>query len=315
MSIPRAVWSFSIVMMVLSAGVVSAQEYPNKPIRILAGTGGVGNFVSRLISPVLTDTFGQQVIVDNRAGVLGEIASRAPADGYTLLIDSGTFWLGPSLQKMSYDPVRDFSPITLATTSPNILVVHPSVAANSVRELIALAKAKPGVLNFGSGGAGGTPHLSGELFKSMAGINIVHVPYKSVGPAVIDLIGGQIQLIIGSAPSVAPHVKSGKLRALAVTSLQPSPQFPGLPTVATTLPGYESGTLQGMFAPAKTPAAIVNRLHREIVRALNIADIKEKLFIGGAEVVGNSPEEFSVQVKSEIARWGKVIKDIGLRLE
>ena len=304
-------------LMVMGAGAVSGQEFPTKPIRIVAGSpGGGGDLASRLIAQGISGPLGQQVIVDNRGNATGEIVSKALPDGYTLLVDSGGFWISPFIQKMSYDVVRDFSPLAMLTTSPNILVVHPSVAANSVKELIALAKAKPGTLNYGSAGQGSSPHLATELFRSMTGVNLVHVPYKGAGPAVIDLIGGQIQMMIGSAPSVTPNIKAGKLRPLAVTSAQPSALAPGLPTVAASgLPGYEAATLMGMFAPAKTPASVISRLNREIVRALNQPDIKEKLFNGGSEVVGSSVEEFAVKLKSEMAKWGKLVKDAGIKVD
>ena len=318
MLIPRFVaWMFPFGLMVLGAGVVSGQDYPNKPIRIVTGaSGGGGDFASRLIGQGLTDRLGQQVVVDNRGNIAGEIVSKAPPDGYTLLVEGASFWIAPLLQKTPYDPVRDFAPITVAVSTPNILAVHPSVTANSVKELIALAKARPGALNYASGGTGGSAHLAGELLKAMAGVNIVHIPYRGTGPAVTALIGGQVQLMLANAAAVTPHVKSGRLRALAVASAQPSALAPGLPTMATSgLPDFESVLMLGIFAPARTPATLIDRLNQEIVRVLNGADVKAKLFAAGVEPVGSSPKEFAATLKSDMAKWGKVIKDAGIRAD
>jgi tripartite-type tricarboxylate transporter receptor subunit TctC len=299
-------------------GLARGQDYPNRTIRIVTSASGGGtDFVARVVSQGLTGSLGQQVIVDNRGGNIPvEIVSQAPPDGYTLLADGSSFWVTPLLQKAPYDPVRDFSPITLVVSAPNLLVVHPSLPVKSVKELIALAKAKPGELNFSSGGVGGGAHLSGELFKSMAGVNMVHIPYKGGGPAMIALLGGEVQLLFPNTPSAAPYMKSGKLRALAVTSAQPSVLFPALPTVsASGLPGYESGTTYGIFAPAKTAAALINRLNQEIVRVLNRTDVKEQFLNAGVEVVGSSPEQFAATMKIEMVKWGKLIKDAGIKVE
>jgi len=273
--------------------------------------------LSRILAQGISEPLGQQIIVDNRASaVVAPIVAKSAPDGYTLLITTGVVWILPYLQTTSYDPVKDFIPITLAVSSPNILVVHPSVAVNSVKDLVALAKAKPGTLNYGSGSTGSASHLAAELFKSMAGIDIVRIPYKGAGPAVTALIGGQVQLMLATSSSVAPHVKSGKLKAIAVTSAKPSEMFPALPTVnATGVPGYEAASIIGVFAPAKTPAPIVNRLHQEIVRTLNRPDTKEKLFNGGMEVVGSSPDASVTIIKADMARMGKVIKDAGIKAE
>jgi len=237
-------------------------------------------------------------------------------DGYTLLLDGNSLWFTSLMQKTPYDVLRDFSPITQVLSSPTILVVHPLVAANSVTELVSLARAKPGALNYGSAGYASAPHFAMELFKSMTGVNIVHVPFKGAGQAVTDLIGGHIQLMIGTAPSVMPNIKAGRLRALAVTSAQPSLLAPGMPTMtASGLPGYEFASVNGVFAVAKTPNAIINRLNHEIVRALNQPDVKEKLLNIGTEVVTSSPDGFSTKLNSEIAKWGKLIKDVGIRAE
>ena len=308
-------WMFTVGMMVLGADVVSGQTYPNKPIRIMATQpGGLTDIVARLIAPGLTANLGQQIVVDNRGALIAvEIAAKAPPDGYTLLVNGSAFWLLPLLRNnVSWDPVRDFAPITMAVRSPSVLVVHPSVPVKSVADLIALAKARPGALNYAAGTIGATPHLAAELFKAMAGVNIVRVGYKGTGPSVIALVGGEVHLMFAGLGSVAPHVKSGRLRALAVTSAQPSALVPGLPTVAASLPGYEAASILGIFAPAKTPATIINRLHQEIVRAINRTEVKERLFNAGVEVVGSSPEEFTATVKDDMARMGKVIKDAGI---
>lgn len=318
MLIPRSlVWIFSFGLMVLGADVVSGQDYPNKSIRIVTAVpGGTGDVAARLIARGLSGSFGQHVIVDNRpSGVIpAEIVAKAPPDGYTLLFYTTALWILPLLQKAPYDPVRDFSPITLATNSPNILIVHPSVAANSVMELIALAKARPGELNYGSSGVGSSARIAAELFKAMAGVNFMHVPYKGSGLVIIALLGNEVQVNFAPAAAVAPHIKSGKVRALAVTSAQPSALFPGLPTVAASgLPGYEIVNRAGILAPAKTPAAIINQLNQEIVRFLNQAEVKEKFFGIGLEAAPGSPEQFAAQIKSEMTLTSKVIKDAGIR--
>ncbi len=308
---------FSVGMMVVSA--VSAQDFPSKPIRIVVNgePGGGGDFTSRLISPGLAGGLGQPMIVDNRpSGVIpGEIVAKAPPDGYTLLVSTGVHWLMPFMRDaMPYDPVRDFLPVTLLTQAPNILVVHPPLAANSVKELVALAKAKPGALNYSSAATGSSSQIAAELFKSMAAVNIVRIPYKGNGPGLLAVIGGEVQMMFATAGSVTTHVKSGSLRALAITSAQPSALFPGLPTVAAAgLPGYESGTITGIWGPARTPQAIVSRLNEEIVRVLNRKEVKERFLAAGSEIVGSSPEQFAATIKSDMARMGKVIRDAGIR--
>ena len=313
------VWMCSIGMAaLLSAGLVCAQNYHNKPIRITTTEpGGGGDFTARLIAQGISAPMGQQVIVDNRSGsVPWEIVAKAPPDGYTLMVAGSAFWLAPLLQKVPYDVEKDFAAITWVSKSPNLLVVTPSVPARSVSELIALAKAKPGELNYATTATGNQPHIAGELFKSMAGVDIVRINYRGTAPAINELISGQVQLLFAVAPTVAQHVKSGRLRALAVTSLEPSPLAPGLPTVAASgLAGYESLSLLGVFAPAHTPAPIINRLNREVVRILLTPELKEKFFNTGVEVVASAVEEFAAKVKSERVKWGKVIKDAGIRIE
>ena len=314
------VWMFSVCIMILCVDVVLGQNYPDKPIRILSGPSGSGvDFAARLIAQGISGPLGAQVIIDNRSGnIPAEVVAKAAPDGYTLLIAGGNTWIEPLLRGTTtyiYDVVRDFTPITLAAASPLLLVVHPSLRVKSVKELVALAKAKPGELNVAFATRGGAGHLAAELFKALAGVNIVGIYYNAPGPALNDLLGGQVQMMFVAMLSATPHLKSGRIRALAVTSTQPSALMPGLPTVAATVPGYESRAIFGVFAPAKTPVAIINRLNQEIVRFLNQADVKEKFFNSLIEVVASSPEQLVATVKSEIVRMGKVIRDAGIRAD
>jgi tripartite-type tricarboxylate transporter receptor subunit TctC len=245
-----------------------------------------------------------------------ETVAKAAPDGYTLLSYSSSVWVLPLLQPMPYDPVRDFSPITMAANSPMVLVVHPSVAVKSVAELVALAKARPGELNYASGVSGSASHLPGELFKFMAGVNIVRVPYKATGPALNDLLGGHVQVMFAAPAAATAHMKSGRLRALAVTSAQPSALIPNLPTVAASgLPGYEAGVSYSFFAPAKTPAVLIERLNQEIARVLSRSDVKESFLNSGVEAVSSSPAQVMATMKAEIARWTKVIKAANIRAD
>jgi tripartite-type tricarboxylate transporter receptor subunit TctC len=300
-------------------GAADAQDYPARPIRVVtASVGGTTDLVARVIAQGLTASLGQQVIVDNRpTGVIpAEIVVKAPPDGYTLLFHASSLWMMPLLQKTSFDPLKDFAPITIATSTPYLVVVHPAVPAKDVKELIALAKAKPGTLNYGSGATGAASHLAAELFKYMAQVNIVRIPYKGQGAAVLGLLGGEVHVSFASAPSVSGHVRSGKLRALAITTAEPSRIAPGLPTVAEGgLPGYHSVTSAGMFAPARTPAALIARLNGEIVKALNKQETRDVLFRDGTEVVGSSPGELTAAIKDETANLIKVIKAAGIRAE
>ncbi len=297
----------------------SGQDYPNKPIRIVTQLpGGGADFMSRLIGQGLAPALGQPVVIDNRptGTIQGEVVSKATPDGHTLFVTGAIFWTYPLLRPTPYDVVRDFSPISQIVKEVSILVVPAGFPAKSVRELIALAKAKPGELNFASSGTGGSSHLFVELFKSMAGVNIVHVPYKSTGTGVVDLLSGQVQMMINSAPGLTPHIKTGKLRGLAVTTAEPSLLVPDLPTLSSSgVPGYEAEGRTAMFAPGKTPAAVIKRINEVVVRYINTSDVKEKLFNGGAEVVGSSPEQLAATIKREMAVWGKVIKDAGIRVE
>ena len=306
---------------VLASGAASAQSYPQRPVRVITAEPGGGTDITiRMVSPDLSAKLGQQVVVDNRGGgggiVAADIVAKAPPDGYTLLYYTSAVWLLPLMRSnLSYDPIKSFTPVIQIVNSPSVMVVHPSVAATSVKELIALAKAKPGALNYGSGGSGTAPHLMAELFKSMAGVNIVRVAYRGVGFAITDLVAGQIQLVIATDSAVGQHVRSGRLRALAVTSAQATPLVPGLPPIADTVPGYEATAMFGLLAPAHTPAAIVNRLNRELAAILARPDMKEKFVHAGVETAGGSPEQFAATIKSEMERMGKVIKAAGIRAD
>ena len=319
MLIPSCAACAIALALALGTGAAPAQSYPNKTVRIVTSEPGGGTDVgARLVAQGLPSLLGQAVIVENRGGAGGAIAAdivaKALPDGYTVLYYTNALWLAPFLRdNVGYDPVKSFVPIILVARSPSVLVVHPSVPANSVKELIALAKAKPGQLNYGSGAAG---MLAAELLKVMAGVNIVRIPYKGAGAALTAAMSGEVQVLMAASGSIGPQIKSGKVKALAVTGPTRSPAFPDLPTVAETpLPGYEAAAVFGMLAPAKTPAAIVNRLNRDTAQVLAKSDVKEKLLAAGIEVAGGSPEQFAAAIKSEMATMGKVIKDAGIRAE
>ncbi len=318
MSLPRFVARmFPVAMIALGASVVAAQDYPDKTIRILTSRpGGSADIVARVIAKAVSGSLGKQVIVDNRGGLIAiETVAKAPPDGYSLLLYGSAIWLTSFMRdNVSWDPLKDFSPITIPENSPNVLVVHPSLPVKSVKDLIALARARPGALNYAAT-TGASSHVAGELFKAMAGVNILQIGYKGTGPALNDLAGGQVELMFAAAAAVMAQVKSGRLKALAVASARPSALAPGLPTVAAYLPGYESVSVHGIFAPAGTPATIIRQLHQEIVRALGTQDVKERLLKLGLETIGSSPEQLTAMMKSEMARLGKVIKDAGIRAE
>lgn len=298
--------------------VVHAQAYPTKPVRIVTAEVGSGNdLASRAIALNIAGNMGQPFIVDNRGFLGSEIVMKAAPDGYTLLCYGAPMWLSPFLRsRVPWDPLRDFAPITLTVETPNLLVLHPAVAAKTLDELLALARAKPGELNYGSSSVGATPHLAGELFRVMTGVNIVRVPYKGSGPALNALIAGQVQLMFPGAGTAMPHVKSGRLRALAVTSLQPSPLAPGLPTLSSLgVTGYQSSSPFGLFAPAHTPEPIIKKLNHEIVRTLQRAEVRERLFNAGMEVIAGTPAQLTATMKSEMSRWGKLVRDLGIREE
>ena len=319
----RAVLGLATAMLavfLLAAGAARAQEYPAKTIRIVASeAGGGGDFLARLIAQQLTASMGQPVVVENRGGgvIAGDLVARSAPDGYTLLLYGNTFWLLPLMRsQMPYDPARDFLPVTLAARAVNVLVVHPSLPARSVKELIALARARPGQLNYGSAAPGTSNHLAGELFKYMAKVDIVRVSFRGSTSALTSVMSGQVHLMFATAAGVMPHLKSGRLRPLAVSSLQPSPLFPDLPSIADEgLPGFETVSLHGIFVPARTPPAIVTRLNQEIVRILQRADLKSRYQNAGVEPLGGPPEVFVAAMKAEIARMDKVIRAAGIRDE
>ena len=297
--------------------------YPTKPIRLIVPfpPGGGTDITARTIAHKLTERWGQQVVVDNRPGANGtigvDLCAKAAPDGYTLTMISSSHAVNVSLYtKLPYDLVKDLAPITQATSQPYSLVIHPSVPAKSVKELIALGKAKPGSLNDGSSGAGGLSHLSGALLASLAGINMVHIPYKGGVLAMNDVIAGQIQMLFGTLLLTSPHVKAGKLRALAVTAVKRAPAAPELPTmVEAGVAGYEVTQWYGVLAPAKVPTAVVHKLSEEIARVLHEPDVKPRLAADGSDAVGNTPEQFGAHVRAEVARWSKLVKQIGLKAD
>ena len=308
----------------VASGMAGAQAYPVKPVRMVVPfpAGGATDIVGRLIAQKLTESWGQQVIVDNRGGAGGtigsDVAAKSAPDGYTMLVGtSSTHAIAPSLySKLAYDPVRDFAPVTLVASATILLAVHPSLPARNVRELIALAKKKPNALSFASSGNGGISHLIGEHFKSVGGIEMLHVPYKGDTPALIDLVSGQVHLMFGTAVSFLPYVKAGRLNALAVTNPQRSPIAPDVPTVAESgLPGFEALQWFGIFVPAGTSRDIVARLNAEIVKIARLPDIRERMTSLGADAVGNTPEQFAAFLKADTAKWAKVVKASGAKIE
>lgn len=307
----------------LSAPQACAQgeSYPSRPVRFVVANapGGGLDITARAIAPKLLSAFGQQFIIDNRAGATGslaaEITAKSAPDGYTVLMGAiGNLAVNPHLYKgLGYHPINDLAPVTYAVSGSNVLVVHLSVPAKTVQELIALARSQPGKLIYGSSGAGNAGHLAAELFKSMAKVDMVHVPYKGGAPAMIDLIAGRTQLVFSSPPTAIPQVKAGKIRALAVTTLRRSALLPELPTIAESgLPGFDADNWYGIAVVARTPRAIINRLNTEMARALNAPDVKQLLFNLGLEVSTSTPEAFGAHMKTEFDKWGKVIRDAGI---
>jgi tripartite-type tricarboxylate transporter receptor subunit TctC len=302
-----------------SAPPLAAQNYPVKPVRMVVpvAAGGPVDTVARLLAFRLSEQLGQQVYVENRPGaggsVGGDIVARSAPDGYTLLMASnGTIAIAPHLLKLPYDAARDLAPVSLAGTSPQVLVVHPSLPVRSVRELVAIAKAKPGMLNFGSAGQGATSHLAGELFKVSAGIDIVHVPYKGAGPALNDLVAGQTQMMVTGVSSALPFIQAGRLRALGVTSTRRLAVLPGVPAIAEALPGYEVTTWYGVFTRAGAPESVTARLHQELARTLASPEVKAKLAALGVESEPMSPAEFGAMITRETAKWGALVKKLGI---
>ena len=299
-------------------------HYPNRPIRFIMPypVGGTIDMSGRAVAQYASENLGQQVVVDNRTGAGGtvgtEIAAKSPPDGYTIVMGgTGTLAVSPGLgRKLGYDPLTDFAPITLLATTPYVLVAHPSVAATSIRELITLAKAQPGKLNYASGGSGSAPHLIGEMFKTRAGINVVHIPYKGSSPAKIDLVGGRVQLFFTGIPPVLSEIRNGTLRALGVTSARRSISLPGVPTIAESgVPGFDVSPWFGTLAPAKTPRAIVQRLNEEMVKVLRNPALRERLVRDGVDPVGSTPQEFSAFIRNEMGKWAAAVKESGAQVE
>ena len=303
---------------------LAAQDYPLRPVRLIVPfpPGGGNDIVARAVAQELGKSLGQQFVVDNRAGAGGaigaELAARSPADGYTLFLGGvGSHVVNPSLHaKLPYDPIRDYAPVTLIASAPSVLVVTPSLQAASLSELTALAKAHPGKLNYASNGNGSSAQLAAVLYESMAGVHMVHVPYKGVAQALVELMSGEVQVMFGTLVAILPHIKAGRLRALAVTGRNRSALLPEVPTLAEAgLPGYEAGSWYGILAPSGTPAAVVTRLNAEINSAIRQPEVRERLAAEGAEVVGGAPEEFAFHIRGELERMKKLVRTAGLRIE
>lgn len=317
---------FSIIALATLASAPAFSQntanYPNRPIRVIVpfAPGGGLDISTRLIAQKLTEKWGQNIVVDSRPGaatiVGSDIAAKAAPDGHTLLMITTTFAINPGLYpKLPYDPFKDFAPITQLNFQPNVIVVTPSFAARSVKDLIGLAKAKPGALTFATPGAGSAPHLSAEMFQRAAGISMIHVPYKGIPPAVTDVIGGRVTMLFTTTISAAPHIKSGKLRAVAITSAKRQASMPDVPTIGETIPGYRAEAFQGMVAPAGVPKAIIEKVSAEVARIVKLPEISQRFQLDGAEAVGSTPREFAAFLKAEMQKWGKVIKDAGIKLE
>jgi tripartite-type tricarboxylate transporter receptor subunit TctC len=308
--------------LILCSIAAIAQTYPNRPVRMIVAypPGGPTDILSRIFAQKLSDQLGRQVIVDNRGGagaIIGfELGAKSDPDGYTIVMGTnGALTINPYVYaRLPYDSIKDFAPVSLIATAPSILVVHPAVMAKSVQELIALAKANPGRLNYASGGVGTSPHLSAELFKSMAGVNIVHVPYKGGGPALADTVAGHVEIFFPGIMEALPLVRDGKLRGLGVTTLKRTANMPDMPTIAESgLPGFDSGNWYGPLTPAKTPQAIITKLHSATLAALALPDTKKRMLEVGADAVGSSPQEFSDHIRSELARMSGVVRAAGIR--
>jgi tripartite-type tricarboxylate transporter receptor subunit TctC len=317
----RRYCQLAVLVLACASCLASAQEYPNKPIRIIDAfvPGGITELLARLIGQKMSDSWGHPVIIEPKPGGGGNIgmeaAARATPDGYTLIVVPSLFTTNVSLfNKLNWDPLKDFAPLSLLARTPVILVINPSVLnVNSVKELIAYAKANPGKLNYASGGVGATPHLAGEFFKALTGVNMTHIPYKGTAPAMTELVGGQVHLSFSSPLTALPHIKSGKLRALATTGAQRSALMPELPTIAEAgVPGYEVVSWFGMLAPAATPRPILAKLHAEIVKSLQMPDVRERCAAVGLEIVGSTPAELTAFVKEDLAKWAKVFRDANI---
>jgi tripartite-type tricarboxylate transporter receptor subunit TctC len=314
--------AMAVVILVAVSTAVLAADYPTRPVRLVVGfpPGGAADILGRVAAHQLTERLGQQVVVDNRGGAGGlvatEITARASADGYTLLFTSIPHVINPHLyKKVQYDAIKDFNPVVQFVSVPLMMAANPSLPAKTVKELIAYAKSKPGQVNYASGGSGASSHLAMEHFKSMAGVDLNHIPYKGTGPLITDLISGQVSLTIASAVPLAPQVKAGKLRGMAVTGAKRSPSFPDLPAIAETVPGYEVVNWFGIVAPAGTPAAIITRVNGELNKALNTPQIKDGLRAQGADAAGGSADEFARVIRADFAKWAKVVRESGARVD
>jgi tripartite-type tricarboxylate transporter receptor subunit TctC len=311
----------SVSMLFAISSGAQAQTYPNRAVRLIVpfAAGGSTDIIGRTVGQKLNEMWGQPVLVDNRPGgstVIGtDAVAKAAPDGYTLLITPAPFTIVPSLiAKLPYDPARDFEPITLINTTPLVIVVHPGVPAKSIKELIALAKSRPGTLNYGSSGAGGSNHLAGELFNAMAGVKIVHIPYKGNAPALADLVGGHVDAVFNGLTSAMPLIKSGRLRALAVTSLARAGALPDMPTLDELgLKGFQAVAWNGLTAPARTPKEVIARLNADVIKVVRSAELAERLKAEGSDPVGNSPAQYAAFLRDEIAKWAKVIKQAGIK--
>lgn len=316
-------YTIASIALLFAAGTAPAQSYPDKPIRLIVASapGGAPDILGRAVAQKMAEALGQQVVVDNRAGASGligaEMAAKAAPDGYTLFLGTTTLYaILPNLKKnLPYDIKRDFASITQIAGASNVMVINPSVPAKSVTELVQYAKAKPGALNYGSAGRGTPAHLAGEMLNINAGINMTHVPYKGAGPALIDIIAGQIQLIITSPIAAGAHMRSGKVRALATTGIKRNPALPDLPTIAETVPGYEITQWWGLSVTAKTPRTIIEKLHAEAAKAVNLADVRERISRAGAITVGGTPQEFDALIATEQQRLGIVIRKAKISLD
>jgi tripartite-type tricarboxylate transporter receptor subunit TctC len=316
----------TLVLWLIGAAMVTpalAQNYPVRPVRVIVpvATGGGTDFLARAVCRELSERMGRQFVVDNRAGaggaIGGDTVAKATPDGYTLIMGyTASHGINPALQKLPYDPVRDFTPISQVASATNMLVVHPSVPVKTVKELIAYAKAKPGQLRYASAGTGTAPHMSGELFDLMAGTKMIHVPYKGAGPALTDVLAGHVELTFTSLPAGLPHVKAGKVRPIAVTSLKRATLMPDLPTISESgLKGFDTDQWYGLLGPAKLPQPIVTKLHTETVAALKDEDLRKQVINQGFEIVGSTPEQFRAFIQSEVKKWAELVKKAGIKAE
>jgi len=324
MKIQQPVGPIAALVLLALASTADAQSWPSKPIRIISPypPAGANDLLARIIAPKLSEQLGQPVVVENRAGATGnigaELVAKAPADGYTLLMgQAGNLTINISLMaKMPFDPVRDFSPVTMVASTPNVLVVHPSLPVRTVKDLIALAKAKPGQINYATSGIGSPGHLAAELLNKSAGIRLVHIPYKGAAPALLDVVAGNAHLYFTSAVSAQPFIPSGRLRMVAVASAKRSPSLPEVPTVAEAgFPEFDVSSWWGVVAPASTPREVVMRLQVEIHRVIALPEIRTKLAEQGLDIATNTPEQFAAYIKSETAKWAKLIREVGVKPE